>query len=296
MLEKSSLDKILLVVNPVSGDIDKQSRVRQVQAWLPDQVELTVLETTGKNDPARITTAIGSNNPDRILVMGGDGTLRDVAEANQSPGKSIGILPMGSANGLATALELPMNLDEALPLAMGGDLLELDLLCVDNQLCLHIGDLGLNAELIRNYDQGDIRGYLGYAKNVIPTLHRTNAPYEFNIQVNGRNLTRKAVVLAFTNVSKYGTGALVNPDARPDDGQFELLIFKKFDLLEILKTLAGKTSMEKDFVEIISTTHAHIDCAEASFLQLDGEFRGRYHSVDVSLYSEKLLVAVGVSN
>lgn len=292
-MKDNRIHKILLVVNPVSGDTDKQPYIQYINDWISNDAALSILKTTGKNDLDAIREAIAADKPDRILVMGGDGTLRDVAEANQATLIPLGILPAGSANGLATALDLPMDINKALPYAMGADLLDLDLLCVNNELCLHIGDLGLNAELIKNYHEKDRRGYFGYALNIVPTLQNTNVPHRFTIKTNGREFEREAIVVAFTNVQKYGTGAVINPMAIPDDGKFEVLIFKKFDLIEILKTFTGKVPLREDFAEVIHTTRASISSEDPMYLQLDGEFAGQFKTVDVSLYPGKLKLAAG---
>ena len=292
MMQDKEIKKILLVVNPVSGNTDKEPLVELVRNAMTADMQLSILQTTGKNDIHSITNAISDFAPNRILAMGGDGTLKEIAEANKSTNVVMGILPAGSANGLATALNLPNTVEQALPIALGDTILNLDIVCVNDQLCLHIGDLGVNAELIKNYKESGLRGYFGYALNVLPTLLNTGMPYQFTIKANGQTLDKQAIVIAFTNVTKYGTGAVINPVGIADDGKFELLIFKKFDIVEILKTLSGNIALERDFIEVISTTKGIISCNNPVDLQIDGEAYGKFQELEVSLSPDKLRIAV----
>ena len=291
-MQDKEINKILLVVNPVSGNTDKEPLIDLVRNAMTADMQLSILQTIGKNDIRRITDTISDFGPHRILAMGGDGTLKEIAEANKSTNVVMGVLPAGSANGLATALKLPNTVEQALPIALGDTILNLDVVCVNDQLCLHIGDLGLNAELIKNYKDSGVRGYFGYAMNVIPTLINTGMPYQFTIKANGQTLNRQAIVIAFTNVTKYGTGAVINPVGIADDGKFELLIFKKFDIVEILKTLSGNITLKRDFIEVISTNKATIFCNNPVDLQVDGEAYGIFQELEVSLSPVKLRIAV----
>lgn len=292
-MKDKKINKILLVVNPVSGNTDKSPFIDLVKAKISSNCELRIYETTGNGDADKISKNIAEFCPSRILAMGGDGTLKVIAEASKSSKTVIGILPAGSANGLATALNLPTTMKEALEVALSDTFINLDLSNVDDHACLHVGDLGLNAELIKNYADSNLRGYFGYAISALPTLKNTGIPYKFTIQANGKTLHREAIVIAFTNVRKYGTGALINPIGIMDDGKFELLIFKKLDLLGILKTLLGNIPLESDFVEVISTTEAHIICASPVELQLDGEAMGKRKNLEVRLFPDRLKIAVG---
>lgn len=100
-------------------------------------------------------------------------------------------------------------------------------------------------------------------------------------------------MLAIANSKQYGTGALVNPDGKIDDGKFELLIFKKFDILEILKTLHGELEMSPDFVEIITTDLATITTSIPIDFQIDGEYCSTIKKVTAEILPRNLRIAVG---
>ena len=131
---------------------------------------MSLYQTTGQNDPQAIGQLVEELQPARVLVVGGDGTITMVAEVLQGRDTVLGIVPAGSANGLATSFGLPAGLDETLDVALGPHVGCIDGVRINGKMSLHLSDLGLNALLVKNYEEGEIRGKLGYAKEVVKTL------------------------------------------------------------------------------------------------------------------------------
>lgn len=290
---KTKIQKVLLVINPVSGDTDKQPIIDTVQQFLSSETRLEMYRTTGEDDIAQLRKEIKAFGPDRILVAGGDGTIKMAAEACDDYKSAIGILPAGSANGLATDFGLPEDCKKALVVAMGTKTRKVDALRIGDSIGLHISDFGINAELIKKYSENTVRGHFGYFLSSIPTLRETGGPYHFSITANGEERKVDAIMVAFANSKKFGTGALVNPDGKIDDGRFEVLLFKKLDVVEILKTLNGKINMDADFVEVISTEEARVTTEKPISFQIDGEPHGKLQEVSVSIISGFIEIATG---
>lgn len=284
---------ILLIVNPVAGDMDKGDLIRLTEERALEQnLTLTLYSTTGDQDQKKITDLLNSFQAHRVLVAGGDGTIKLMAEVLRNQKIPMGILPTGSANGLAHNLAVPVVLHEALDVALGDHLTEIDAICINHHLCLHVSDLGLNAELIKHYEAGKIRGKLGYILQSIPTLIDSDMPFTFEVSSNETTLHREGILLAIANARQYGTGATINPIGRLDDGKFEVLVFKKFDVIEIAKTLQEDTGLAPDFVEFISTTRAQVHCQQPVPFQVDGEYYGEVQDLDISILPKHLTVAV----
>lgn len=283
--------RILLVVNPISGGLEKADLVDHLKYRLGDH-GFEVYYTTGKNDKEDIRDLIHHNRPDRILIAGGDGTIKLIAEIIQDDPIPLGIFPAGSANGLAANLNLPSDIEDIASIALGDNLTSLDCIMINGEFCLHISDIGLNAELIRNYEEGNIRGKLGYVIQSIPTLIQSDFPFDFSIEINGNTLHRKAVLVGIANAKKYGTGATINPRGLYDDGKFEILIFKQFNIPEILKTFQENVELSRDFLEIIPASKARITCERKVPFQIDGEYRGEITEIHAEISSVKLQIAV----
>ncbi|MDN6279661.1 MAG: diacylglycerol kinase [Psychroflexus sp.] len=287
------IQKVLLIVNPISGNIDKTLLMTMITVRLQkENISLEMYETTGENDQVDIRKIIDNKVFDRVFVAGGDGTLKMLAEVMLDHRIPLAVFPSGSANGLALNLEIPQTIEEQIEVALGQNLIAVNLLEIDNQICLHISDFGLNAELIKNYESSAIRGKMGYFLQSLPTLWESKYPFEFTIQIEDRRLKRSGVLLAFANAQKYGTGANVNPHAKMDDDIFELLIYKSLDVKEILKTLSNEATFDPDVVEIFPVTKAQVACHQPVAFQIDGEYCGEKEKVTVQLSSKKLSILI----
>lgn len=290
------IKNVLFVVNPISGAIEKSDLIEQVKKQvIKIKASLFIYLTTGDDDCAIIEKRIKDLKPCRIIIAGGDGTIKMVAEALKGVDIPLGIIVAGSANGLAVNLNLPEDADGQIKVAFGKSLRKMDIITIDNQFCLHMSDFGLNAELIKNYENSNVRGKLGYLLQSIPTLVESDYPFQFTIETNGTTFNTEGILLVIANARSYGTGATVNPNGKIDDGIFEILLFKNFDIIEILKTLRNEVDMNPDFVEVITSKQAKISCKSPVAFQIDGEYLGEMNSINVSILPQYLLLAAPVS-
>ncbi|WP_324721168.1 diacylglycerol/lipid kinase family protein [Salinimicrobium sp. HB62] len=285
--------RVLMVVNPISGGLDKTDIIEEVREQVKKKEwELEIYYTSGKGDKEALFSMIEDFAPHRILSVGGDGTIKLIAELLKDDSVPIGVFPAGSANGLAENLNLEGDNDHLTSIALGDNFKRLDSILINNELCLHISDIGLNAALIKNYQEGNIRGKLGYLIQSIPTLIKSDFPFQFDIEVDGKLLSRKAVLIAVANARKYGTGANINPHGKYDDGKFEILIFKEFNIPQILKTFRENVELDEDFLEIISGVEARIYSEKNIPFQIDGEYRGDIKDVTARISPVKIKIAV----
>lgn len=287
----SSQDKILLVVNPIAGGTDKTVYVDKVKSFLANSCELEIYSTTDHNDSTKIRALIEKIKPVRILVMGGDGTIKLITEIvhNNIP---MGILPAGSSNGLAKDLHLPLDMESALEVSLSKNVKYIDTLCINDHLGLHISDVGLNAELIQRFSTGNIRGHYGYALNVLPTLIESEMPFRFTVKANGVEKEVEAVMIAFANSQNYGTGISINPNGIVDDGFFEVLIFKNLDAISVFKTIMGMIDFSSDFVEVIKTKEVTVRSEKPVYFQIDGEPLDQIKEIKVSILPKYICIAV----
>ncbi|NHN26537.1 YegS/Rv2252/BmrU family lipid kinase [Flavobacterium jejuense] len=289
----SAKKKFLLVVNPISGDRDKTQMLEQIQAFATHlDIDLVQYKTSGTNDYYKIKEAYDFHKPERIIIAGGDGTIKMVGEALEEEDVVFGIIPAGSANGLSIDLNLPTSLEENLEVAFQNDYMEIDMVEINGKKSLHLSDLGLNALLVKNYENGDTRGKLGYALQVINTLTESEDPFEVTIAVNGESITCIAKMVVIANSQKYGTGVTINPNGKINDGKFEIVVLKNLDLFVMGKIVTGNILLNSEDVEIISTEKAIITTSKKINFQIDGEYFGEVDRLDISILPAQMKVAV----
>ncbi|WP_111306889.1 diacylglycerol/lipid kinase family protein [Confluentibacter sediminis] len=281
--------KLLLVINPISGGSEKDSIIKDIQnIILKHDITLEIYQTTGNDDEKHIKDIVNKKSIERILVAGGDGTIQLVAKAILESNVCMGIIPAGSANGLASNFNLPDNLEEQVNITLGNHFIDMDVISINNHLCLHIADMGINAHLIKNYENSSMRGKLGYALQTIPTILESDLPYHFSINIHGKEIQKEGIMLAIANAKQFGTGAVINPAGKMDDGLFEVLLFKKMDVINIIKTLDETSERDSEFVECFPTKKVVIHCKKKVPFQVDGEYLGEVETITAEMLSSKI--------
>jgi diacylglycerol kinase (ATP) len=284
---------ILLIINPAAGSIDVPQVISEMKsAAEAHDFDLYIYKTDGENDKVNIEGKLSTTKFDRVIIAGGDGTVNFVASVIEKTNISIGVLMCGSANGLATALQFPPGLSEQINVALGDRLILMDCIDINQKTCLHIADLGINAELVHNFDDTKIRGIFGYMLHSIPTLFTSDHPYKFEIYIEDKTIKKKGILLAIANASKYGTGAVINPKGTVNDGKFEIVIFKKLNFLRILKTFFSSSKFHPRFAETYCVHEAKIRCKDPVGLQIDGEYLGEVQEVEARINRGAIKVAV----
>jgi len=284
---------IIMVVNPISGDVDKSQIISAASLFAEkENLEFIIYETSGEGDMSKIRQLYQEYKPERILVAGGDGTIKIVAEAIEKHDVILGILPAGSANGLSVDLNLPTNLEENLEIAFNSNFMEMDMISINGKKSLHLSDIGLNADLVKNYENSATRGMWGYAIQAYTTLKDLQDPFEATITANNQTIKCVARMIVIANSQKYGTGVIINPDGVMNDGKFELIILKNLDLIVFGKIITGNMPIESDDIEIISTERASIKTNTPVNFQIDGEYCGAESNLEISILHKQLKVAI----
>ena len=284
---------ILLVVNPISGDIDKLEITTMVSEFAKNLgVNLEVYTTSGEDDIENIKNLYDKSLFERILVAGGDGTIKMVAEAMEEHDVVLGILPAGSANGLAVDLNLPDSIEENLQIAFSNKAKAIDMISINGKKSIHLSDIGLNADLVKNYENGSIRGKIGYVLQSVSTLIDLEPPFFATITGDFPTLSCEARMIVIANSQKYGTGVTINPAGLMDDGLFELVILKNMDLVLFGKIITGNMPLDDEDVEIISTNKATIKTNQPVNFQIDGEYCGKQTELEIAILHQQIKVAV----
>ncbi|HYC85290.1 MAG TPA: diacylglycerol kinase family protein [Chryseosolibacter sp.] len=279
--------KVLFVVNPAAGRKDHEAIIqdlRDVIARHPVSVEF--LYTDGKHDDTKIIRAIDKIKPDRVIAGGGDGTIGKVAKNLIDYKLPFGIVPLGSANGLATALEVPANPADALELALTTERVRrMDMLKFnDEHLCIHLADIGVNALIVKKYQSDTERGMIAYAKNLLGSIQESPL-LRMIVRTPDGITTKEGYMMAFANAHKYGTGVHIS-EGSVSDGKFEICNVAKISLDEAIK--AGLTILNvfidrNMFSDVISCPEAEVEVDQDIHFQIDGEYMGMINHLKIQI-------------
>ena len=291
------IKNVLFVVNPIAGHNDKKELVDFVKAELKSRdIGLVIYNTSGKKDHEKIKKLISEQSFDRVFIAGGDGTIKLAVEAMMHQKLPVAIFPTGSANGFAKNFDIPATKEEQLKVALGEHIFNIDLIQINEHVSLHLADFGVNAELIKNYDESVFRGKIGYLLQTLPTLIKSKHPFKYEIEIEGEVFKREGSVLSIANCQMYGTGARINPTALMNDGKFEIILFKNLNLIDIVKTFTNQIDLDPKFAETFKVSSAIITCKDAVPFQVDGEYLGELNRVEVSVLEKALHLVVPESS
>jgi YegS/Rv2252/BmrU family lipid kinase len=272
--------KLLFVINPVSGGKEKndwETSIRDYFKDIPHIAEFYLL--TGGNDKSSLQHYIQTITPDRVVAVGGDGTVKMVTELLKETSIPLGIIPAGSANGMAKELAIPLVIEEALKIIMEGKSEKVDCIKInEEEICIHVSDIGLNAMLVKYFEKSKKRGMWGYGKAIFKVLWEKQK-MAVTITTDEGTVKRQAYMVALANARKYGTGANINPDGNVSDGKFEIIIVRKLNVLEIFKAIFTDRSFRPEKIEVFSTTNLEMIIHRKAYFQVDGEYKGKVKSI-----------------
>lgn len=283
MLQNTRLE-YLFVINSGSGSRDHHYRDEKIRSFLEEHNISEGIYTLPEHfDIKQIKDHVLKINPAKIIAVGGDGTVTMMANVVSGTDIALGIIPGGSANGMAKELGIPENIDEALKIIAEAVQSPVDLIKINNKdLCLHLSDIGLNAHLIKHFDEGKLRGKLGYALVIIKTLWRKEK-MNVVIHTNDKQVKREAFMVALANATMYGTGAVINPEGRIDDGLFEVIIVRRLSFAALLKMLFKPGLFNPKHIEIVPCTSVEINTSRKVHFQIDGEYKGKIKNITASI-------------
>ena len=247
---------------------------------------------TGKSDEASVSHHIESVKPDRIVAVGGDGTVKMVAELLKEKNIPLAIIPAGSANGMAKELCVPVDVNDALEIAVNGKEKKIDLIRVNNEeFCIHLSDIGLNAMLVKYFEGSKSRGMWGYGKSIFGVLIKKEKMY-VTITTDTETVKRKAYMVVLANARKYGTGGNINPEGDVSDGFFEVVVMRKINLIEIFRGLFTDQTFHANRIETFKTKVAKISTLKKAYFQVDGEYRGKTKEIAAAIVPSAITVMV----
>jgi YegS/Rv2252/BmrU family lipid kinase len=288
--------KILFIINPIAGGTNHESTILELKELAKTKgFDGRFYLTSGKADEKKIRDAIEKFKPDRVVAGGGDGTIQLVGKILLTYDLSMGILPLGSANGLATALEIPKNpLEAAEKIFNSSALKSMDMLRFNGKhLCIHVSDIGANALIVKKYKDSDERGLMGYARYLLSAIQETPL-YNITVETPEKTYKKSGFMMAFANAHKYGTGVQIS-DGSVSDGMFEICNVEKVSLDEAIK--AGLTILnvfvdKNMFSDVITCREAEISVDQKAHFQIDGEYIGLTDHLKIEIIPDALKLLI----
>jgi len=218
--------KLRFILNPRSGRSFRTARLSQrLRAFIAERApEAELVITRGPGHATELAREAVARDCSRIVAVGGDGTMNEVAQALLHTHSALALVPCGSGNGLALHIGLPVTADAALELAISptARIAAIDTGTVNGQPFFNAMGVGLDADVAGRFNRLTRRGLWNYGRTALAAL-REHRGESCQITCGGHREEIDALLVAVANSDQYGNRALIAPGARVDDGMLDLV-------------------------------------------------------------------------
>lgn len=290
MTKKGNL-KILFIINPGAGNSTVDWTIEIANYFATSNHTFQLYHLSNSCSVETIKEKIKLFAPHQVVAVGGDGTIKLVSECLINTHIHLGILPAGSANGLAKELGISDIPQKAMDTLVAGYTKKIHLTDINGHLCIHLSDIGLNAYAMKEFETRGSRGMWGYFLASLKVLWQ-NPKMQVQMQIDDKKIKVTAAMIVIANGTAYGTGALINPIGQLDDTVFEVIAIKKISLREIFKMVFTHASYDVEKTEIFQTNALSIRSRRKVHFQVDGEYLGKVKEINAVLIPDALHIIV----
>lgn len=289
------------VVNKISGNGKGLKVWKKVEKLLQEkQVNYQVRFTERPKHAVEIVKEFSSKACNAVVAVGGDGTIHDVANGLIHSNIPLGIIPAGSGNDLARALDIPMDYKRALERILRGKKRKMDVGKIGEEYCMTVTGIGFDGKVAEINNAAKYKdllnlvrlGDLSYGLSVLHALFQYR-PVRIQLKIDGEVQSFSNVwFIAIANTPNYGGGIKICPDACYDDGLFDICIVHSVTKWELLRTFPkaykGK-HVSHPSVTMIKGKQVEIIAEPPIIVQSDGEILTKT-PVNVTIQKEALLI------
>lgn len=248
--------KIIYLINPISGitgktaleeTIVRENKLRNLS------FEINFTNAEGKYD--QLLQKISKEKITDVVVCGGDGSVNAVAASLIHQDINVGVIPMGSGNGLALSAKIPTQIPAALGIIFKGKASHIDGFFINDRFSCMLCGIGFDAKVAHDFSKQKRRGFQTYIK--ITAINYFSAkPYLFRLETGEESFAFEAYFISVANSNQFGNNFIIAPKADLSDGLLDIVIVKKmsklvlpFLLLSQITGINAKQALSQDLFE-----------------------------------------------
>lgn len=218
---------ILFFVNPISGTANKISLNRLIEEkCISEGASFQIMHTSRDGDYGFLKEKIKKDDLTDIVICGGDGSIAPVITGILGTKIRIGIIPLGSGNGLARTAGIPKDIQKALHTVFHGIVHGVDAFTVNGRLGCQIAGLGFDAYVAAEFARKRKRGLSTYTRLAINHFLKAK-PYSFTLNFDGHQFSTSSYMLSISNANQFGNNLKIAPRASLEDGLLDIILVKK---------------------------------------------------------------------
>lgn len=289
VMNRISNSEILFILNPNSGTKKTASIIKEIRKIDP---AVSLVITNDIYDAEKVFAE--SIERFRVfVVVGGDGSVNEALKyLINRPAKILAVYPTGSGNGFAFELGFKRDIKSLISDINRGDTLSLDILEVNNCLCVNTSGIGFDSHVALAFSKTKKRGFWNYALLSFRSVF-TFKPFRARLSVRGVEHSGMYQMITIANTRQFGNNAFIAPMARPDDGFYEVVLIKPFPAYLypafVARVFIGNLRQSK-YIEYIRTDEAINIESNYKGLHVDGNPHIVDNQINVSIRKNQLAV------
>jgi diacylglycerol kinase family enzyme len=285
--------KLLYIINPISGTKNKTTlRNRLTRITTDAGLAFEIILTSVEGNYEFLARKVKDEKITDVIVCGGDGSVSRIAAALLGENVNIGIIPMGSGNGLALAARIPASTRGAMAVILGGNAEPIDGFMVNEKFSCMMCGIGSDAQVAHDFAAGKKRGLKTYLKISAGQFFRARA-HSFGIELRGRQFNTNAFFISIANSNQFGNHITIAPQASLSDGLLDVVVVNKMSKIllpfQLLHQIAGKNRMwetqdeKKRNIWYFQTDKAIFHNHNLAPLHIDGEPEPPTEKISISI-------------
>lgn len=284
-----------LIVNPVAGRGRSRNALVHVEAWLKERrYPYQTYISQARGHATEIAAGLPADAT--ILVLGGDGTVHEVAQSSVHTQRCIAILPTGSGDDLAYALGIARNnVSKALHVLQAGKTRWIDTGQVNGEVFVNSFGVGFDAEVAQQVLHAPtfLQGKAAYFYAILRSLAQVDNPRVKVFLDDKLFYTGKSLLVGVQNGKRTGGSYLFAPEARLDDGFLNVIVGEAFGIMGIfgiMPRLLKGTHHNHGKVHVAAAKHIRLEWEKARAAHMEGEVLEAQTSFEITLVPKSLQV------
>jgi len=278
-----AIRRITIILNPAAGRGQGARCRAELEHLLRMEseslsVEWGILETPAPGTGTALAARAAALGADLVVAAGGDGTYGEVVNGLVGTGAKLGILPLGTGNDFSRCLGLGTDLKQAVATLFQGMPRWIDLGRVQDRWFINIAGCGFDAVVAERINRGFryLHGTAAYVAAVYQCL-LSFRPAMMRLTLDGETREVRAMLCAIANASSYGGGIQIAPDARIDDGWFDVCLIGevgKWEFVRVFPRAFKGAHVGHPKVTMLRARHVVIESNPPLPVLADGDISG----------------------
>lgn len=289
------LGKTAFILNPFSGYTLKEKQISRISGYIDRHVKnAEIIISENKGDPSEITKRKIKEGINRIIAIGGDGTVNEIARVLVDTEIVLGIIPTGSGNGLARHFHIPMEFKNAIEVINHCTIRKMDYGLINGKPFFCTAGIGFDAEVGHKFAKQNRRGFIAYLK-IILSGFRTYKPEKYILIIDDQKIKREAFLITLANASQWGNNACISPMASVEDGLLDICVLSQFPAYmaaDIGIRLLTKKIEHSRYLEIFRSDKILIKSSGKTTIHYDGEPGKITGNIEVKIIPQGLNIMV----